>query len=214
MRYTTLFFDLDDTLYPNDNGLWNAIRDRMGLYMYERLGISQEDIPVIRKRYFETYGTTLRGLQINNRVDADDYLAYVHDLPLEQFIRPDPALRALLLSLQQPKWIFTNADAFHAGRVLAILGVQDLFDGIADVRAIAFACKPEPVSYARAMALAGESDPSRCVMFDDSPRNLAPARQLGLFTVMVGAAQANPAANRSVRSILELPQALPELWLS
>jgi FMN phosphatase YigB (HAD superfamily) len=62
--------------------------------------------------------------------------------------------------------------------------------------------------------LAGESDPARCVFFDDSPRNLAPARDLGFFTVLVGATETNPAADRSVASLLELPQALPELWLN
>ncbi len=30
-----------------------------------------------------TYGTTLKGLQIHNKVDTDEYLAYVHNVPLE-----------------------------------------------------------------------------------------------------------------------------------
>ena len=28
MRFTTLFFDLDDTLYPNSSGLWQGIKAR------------------------------------------------------------------------------------------------------------------------------------------------------------------------------------------
>lgn len=213
MRFTTLFFDLDDTLYSNENGLWDAIRSRMGEYMHERIGMKPEEVPAIRRKYFEAYGTTLRGLQIHHQVDADDYLAYVHDLPLEKFIGPAPELRQILLSLPQPKWIFTNADSAHALRVLAILGLQDLFTGIVDVRAIQFACKPEADAYARAMKLAGETDPDRCVMLDDSPRNLAPAHALGFFTVLVGKVEPNPAANRSIRSLLELPGTVPELWL-
>jgi FMN phosphatase YigB (HAD superfamily) len=41
----TIFFDLDDTIYPNSTGLWQAIRMRIGLYMKERLKLSEEDIP-------------------------------------------------------------------------------------------------------------------------------------------------------------------------
>ncbi len=71
----------------------------------------RREIPAIRRHYFETYGTTLRGLQKHHQVDTDDYLAYVHDLPLEQYIQPNPALHDLLVSLPQRRFIFTNADA-------------------------------------------------------------------------------------------------------
>ena len=65
--------------------------------MYERIGLSWEEIPQLRQAYYENYGTTLRGLQQHYQVDAEDYLAYVHDLPLEDYLEPDPELRELLL---------------------------------------------------------------------------------------------------------------------
>ena len=207
-----MFFDLDDTLYASSTGLWPAIRARMGDYMRERLGLPAEEIPALRHFYFDTYGTTLRGLQIHFNVDADDYLAYVHDLPLEDYIRPDQALHCLLSTLPQRKWIFTNADAGHAQRVLKTLQVEDCFSGIVDLRAIGFACKPEPEAYSRALVLAGEQDPRRCVMFDDIPNNLAAAGALGMFTVLVGASGPNPAADRTISTLVELPTAVPELW--
>jgi len=213
MRFTTLFFDLDDTLYSSENGLWLAIRERMGRYLVERMGFPEEEVPSLRRRYFETYGTTLRGLQIHHQVDSDEYLAYVHDLPLNQFIQPAPALRELILSLPQPRWIFTNADNAHAGRVLSILGLTDCFNGVIDVRRLGFACKPEPQAYHLAMELAGESDPTRCVMFDDSARNLAPAHAIGFTTVLVRAGvQSDPAASLCISNLLELPQAFSDLW--
>ena len=213
MSYTTLFFDLDDTLYPCTSGLWGAIRDRMGRYMAERVGLPEADIPTIRRHYFETYGTTLRGLQKHHHVDTDEYLAYVHDLPLEQYIQPNPSLHALLVSLPQRRFIFTNADAAHARRVMQVLGVTDCFERIIDIRAIDFACKPEPLAYMRALALAGDPAPQECVLLDDSPTNLAPARQLGFTTVMVNLeCECNPAATYRVSSLLELPRVLPALW--
>jgi pyrimidine 5'-nucleotidase len=211
MTFTTLFFDLDDTLYDSSNGLWEAIRARMGMYMHERLHLPPEQIPALRRKYFETYGTTLRGLQIHYQVDANDYLTYVHNLPLEKFLQPDPSLREMLLSLPQPKWIFTNSDANHARRVLNLLGVEDCFRCIADVRAIGFHCKPEVVAYQRVLQLAGETDPKCCVLIDDSARNLATARWLGFTTVLVSRDGANPAACYHIDRIHDLSKAVPEL---
>lgn len=212
MAITTLFFDLDDTLYSNKNGLWLAIRERMSDYMAERLGLPLEIIPELRRRYFTTYGTTLRGLQKHHQVDADDYLAYVHDLPLENYIQPAPDLRTLLKELSQRRFIFTNADADHAMRVLKILRIQDCFDGIIDVRSLEFACKPEVEAYERALALAGNPPAQNCAMLDDSAINLAAAKRLGMTTILVRRDHdSSSEADYAVSSILELRQILPQL---
>ena len=42
MKYSTLFIDLDDTLYINEDGLWAAIKERMSQYMIEKLDIPAE----------------------------------------------------------------------------------------------------------------------------------------------------------------------------
>ena len=39
MKFTTIFFDLDDTIYPHESGLWEAIKARISQYMHEELGI-------------------------------------------------------------------------------------------------------------------------------------------------------------------------------
>ena len=82
MTITTIFFDLDDTLYPSNSGLWQQIKDRIGLYMLEKLHIPAGQVQTLRRQYFEQYGTTLRGLQANYPFEMLDYLAYVHDVPL------------------------------------------------------------------------------------------------------------------------------------
>lgn len=212
MQYSTILFDLDDTLYPSSNGLWEAIRERMNRFMKERLSLPANEIPDLRRHYFIKYGTTLRGLQAHHDVDADEFLAYVHDLPLKSFLRPDPDLRKLIHSLPQKKWIFTNADAAHARRVMDVLGVLDCFDGIIDVRVNDFYCKPQPEAYQSALAHAGETEPARCVFLDDSSRNLAPATRLGFITVLVGAREPDPSACYTIASIHDLPRQLPELW--
>ena len=212
MPYTQLFFDLDDTLYPSTNGLWNLIRQRMNDYMLEVLRIPPEQVAILRRQYFEAYGTTLRGLQIHNQVDADDFLAYVHDLPVESILSPDPELRRLLQSLSLPKWIFTNADANHAGRVLSALGIGDCFNGVIDIRSMGFICKPDPQAYRIALERVGESDPERCIYLDDATRNLAPAFEMGFFTILVSLDGSDPVARRTITRPHDLPAILPELW--
>ena len=211
-RFRTIFFDLDDTLYDNNNGLWEAIRNRMGDYMQKLLGLTPEETNALRRHYFLTYGTTLRGLQIHHNVNSDEYLAYVHDLPLLDYLQPDYELHRMLTSLPQVKYIFTNADRAHATRVLEILGISDCFDGIIDVYALSFHCKPEPEAYQIALKLAAEADVSKCLFLDDSPRNLATARQLGFTTILVGNHDPGDTAHFTIANLKELPKLLPELW--
>jgi putative hydrolase of the HAD superfamily len=212
MPFRSLYFDLDDTLYPASSGLWDAIRDRMNLYMQRLIDLPLPEIVSIRQGYLEQYGTTLRGLQSHYDVDRDEYLAFVHDLPLENYIQPDPDLRDMLLSLPQQRWIFTNADANHAGRVLKIIGVDDCFSGIIDIRAIDFACKPDKIAYQRALGISGDRDPRQVIIFDDSARNLAPAHEMGFYTILVGKNGIHQSADKTIRSLHMLKECMPELW--
>jgi pyrimidine 5'-nucleotidase len=186
MRFTTLFFDLDGTLYSNSTGLWEAIGERMNIYMRDRLGIPEKNVPQLREQYFKMYGTTLRGLQARHQVDVEDFLAFVHDLPLKDYLRPDPIQREVIASLNTRKLVFTNADVNHARRVLSALQLDDLFEVIVDVNAVAPYCKPMPESFAIAMDLADEPDPRKCVMIDDLPRTTRAALEVGMASLLYG----------------------------
>ena len=195
MRFTTLFFDLDDTLYPSSTGLWTAIKDRINLYMRERMSIPENEVPVLREQYFKMYGTTLRGLQARHHVDVQDYLAFVHDLPLKDYLTPNSTQREIIASLPIRKLIFTNADVLHARRVLAALQLEDLFDNIVDVNTVAPYCKPMPESFAIAQELANEPDPRKCVVIDDLPRTTRSALEAGMASLLYGTDE--PTANAS-----------------
>ncbi len=212
MKIHTIFFDLDSTLYPESNGMWKKIRQRIDLYMHERMGMSFDEIPELRHRYFVNYGTTLRGLQAHFSIDQQDYLDFVHDLPLDEYLKPEPHLRENLLSIPHHRWIFTNSDLDHVERVLNKMQVQDCFDGIVDVWALDPFCKPQAEAYQLALEIARAPDARACVFLDDSIRNLTPAHEAGFFTVFVGENGSNPAADRSIPDIHALRQGVPELW--
>ncbi len=205
MRFSTLFFDLDDTLYPNSTGLWQAIKGRINLYMVERLQIPEKDAPALREQYFKMYGTTLRGLQARHNVNAEDFLAFVHDLPLKGYLIPDPIQRDVIASLPHRKFVFTNADSAHARRVLAALDLSDLFESIVDIHAVAPYCKPMPESFAIAQELANEPDPRKCVMIDDLPRTTRAAREVGMASILFGTEEPCPEASGVFNDWTHLP---------
>ena len=210
MRFSTIFFDLDDTLYPPSTGLWKAIKERMNLYMRERMGIPEQDVPALREQYFKMYGTTLRGLQALHNVDAQDYLAFVHDLPLKDYLIPNPILRDVIASLPSRKLIFTNADVPHARRVLAALELDGLFDAIVDVNAVAPYCKPMPESFAIAQEIAGEPDPRKCAIIDDLPRTTRAALDVGMASLLYGTDEPTAEASGVFTDWTHLPILLGE----
>ena len=205
MRFTTFFFDLDDTLYPPATGLWEQIGERINRYLCERLNFPPDQVEKIREKYFREYGTTLRGLQANHKVDMDDYLAFVHNVPLSRYIHADPELRAAIEGIPARKFIFTNADTNHARRVMDVVGLQGLFDGIIDVHAIAPYCKPMPESFELALKAAGSPDPRACVLLDDQRRITRAARLLGMYTVLVGKDFHGEDADASLLHLTDLP---------
>ncbi len=208
MKFTTIFFDLDDTLYPSNAGLWLAIKNRMNEYMRERMNIPADEIPALREKYYLQYGTTLHGLKKHHNINVDDFLAYVHDLPLGDYLTPDSGQRSVIASLPTRKLIFTNADILHAERVLAALNLRDLFSTIVDVNTVAPYCKPMPEAFAIAMKLAGETDPARCVMIDDLPRTTRAAKSAGMFSILFGETATNEEANASFSNWNELTNIL------
>jgi putative hydrolase of the HAD superfamily len=211
MKITTVFFDLDDTLYPSRVGLWHAIKERMNLYMREHMDISEEEIPVLREKYFMQYGTTMRGLQAHHNINTADFLAFVHDLPLETYLTHDPLQREIIASLPTRNLIFTNADIHHAQRVLTRLRLLDLFPLIVDVNAVAPYCKPMAESFAIAMKIAGETDPSRCVMIDDIDRTTQAARKAGLRTILAAENFSPEQADAQLTNWRDLPSILERL---
>ncbi len=180
-----LLCDLDNTLYPPDSGVMQTVGRLITRYIVERVGVPPDDAERLKHQYYRQYGTTMRGLILNHGIDPEDYLAFVHDLPLEQYIQSDPALDAMLASIPLRKAVFTNATREHAELVLDTLGVRHHFEQIIDVRDFSFNSKPHESAYRRILEILN-ARPGECILVDDAAHNLAPAKAMGIFTVLVG----------------------------
>ena len=189
-RIETWVFDLDNTLYPLDTGLGVDISGRITDYVQRLTGLPRCEAAALQRRYLEEHGLTLRGLMLHHGVDPDAYHAMFDDLPLEVLTR-DETLIAGLRRLPGRRLIFTNADEGHSRRVLARIGLSDLFEGVFHIASADFAPKPHPDAFARLIAT-HDIRPATACFFDDRAVNLAPAAALGMTTVLVGlGAEAN-----------------------
>ena len=174
-------FDLDNTLYRADNGIFAQIESRMTDYVSAFLDLPRDDARARQKDLYRQYGTTLNGLMREHGCDAEDYLHFVHDIDLGDLAR-DEALAFALERLPGRRFVFTNGCRDHASRILDRLGMTHLFDQVWDIRTMDFAPKPDIQAYESVVASAGLAPPE-AAMFDDIARNLVPARAMGMTTV-------------------------------
>lgn len=178
---TGWIFDLDHTLYTMDAAQQAEMEERICRYVQRHFGIARDPAWEIQKTFLREHGSTFAGLLKNERIDPDAYHDAVNDVEALS-LRENVALRAGLERLPGKRFVFTNNCGRFARDVIARLGVADLFDGIVDVRALNFVSKPKPAAYDAMLAFTG-IEPAKAAMFDDSPRNLVPARALGVKTV-------------------------------
>ena len=178
-------FDLDDTLYSADCGIWFEIRERINTYMVERLGVKESEVAERREGYFREYGTSLAGLQRDfPDINTDQYLEYVHDVRYSRYLTKDVQLARKLAGLSMRKCVFTNSDRKHTDRVLSVLDVSKHFEVVVDIYATNFINKPRREAF-EVLFDKLRAKPVECVLLDDQERNIEMARSLGMPTVLV-----------------------------
>ena len=181
---TTWLFDLDNTLYPAECEFMALVEDRMTEFVARETGLPPTEALALQKKYLHEHGTTLAGLMANHGVDPERFLTEVHDVALDR-ITPDPALVEGLERLPGRRLVFTNGSANHAERVLSHLGVDHLFEDVFHIASADYLPKPAPQTFER-MVQRHAVRPPETAFFEDSERNLKPAADLGMTTVLVG----------------------------
>lgn len=206
-----ILFDLDETLYPAHTGVMDHIRELILAYLRQSLNLSPEESELLRQHYIQIYGTTMRGLQANYQIDPEEYLRFVHNIPLHHYLQPNAELDAVLASIPLPKIVFTNASREHAERVLDHLGIRRHFSRIVDIRDMAYESKPDPSAYERLCRLL-DLRPEECLIVEDNVRNLIPAKKLGMVTVLVGQGNnQDQSVDFAISRIEEIAQVIAQL---
>ena len=176
-------FDLDNTLYSGKTKVFEQIDKKMSKYISKKLNVDINEAKKIQKSYFYQYDTTLRGLVKNHKIDAEDFLDFVHDINID-FLKQDLDLAKELEKLDGKKIIFTNGSKKHAINITQKLGVGKYFDDIFDIVESDFIPKPSIQPYKKLIEK-HKIDPNLCVFVEDIARNLKPAYEMGMKTVWI-----------------------------
>ena len=138
----------------------------------------------MREAYFGVYGSSVRGVLQHCRLDAEHLLAFIHDLPVEDYLSRNPRLAAELRSLDGRKYLFTNATAVYARRALHALGLEDQFERIFDIHFSDLKGKPAPSAYEKVMRTL-DHPAAPCWLVEDTLANLLAAKPYGCRTVWI-----------------------------
>ena len=88
----------------------------------------------------------LNGMIKNHKIDANEFLDFVHDIDLE-FLNKDEKLKTELEKLDGKKIIFTNGSRKHALNVTRRIGIDKCFNAIFDIVDSDFVPKPSIEPY-------------------------------------------------------------------
>lgn len=174
-------FDLDNTLYAPDSGLLMQVNILMTQFIEQRLGLSNEDASALRNLYWRQHGATMTGLVREHRIDAHEFLDATHRLDLSGLV-PDPALNKAIAKLPGRRLVHTNGPRVHATRVLAALGLSDVFEQVITIEDTGLVPKPREAAHQTAVLL-GDLAPRTTAMIEDTPANLVVPRKLGMQTI-------------------------------
>jgi len=176
-------FDLDNTLYSGKTRVFEQIDKRMSKYISGKLNVSIVKAKEIQKKYFYKYNTTLNGMLKNHKIDANEFLEFVHDIDID-FLKKDLTLSEELRKLEGKKIIFTNGSKKHALNVIRKIGIEQHFDDIFDIVDSNFVPKPTMEPYKK-LVEKHKIDPNLCVLIEDIARNLKPAYEMGMKTIWI-----------------------------
>lgn len=215
-------------------------------YFMRHLELSREDAIKLHQEYYQTYGLAIEGLVRHHKIDAIEYNRQVDDaVPLQDILSPDPQLRKLLEDIDKSKvklWLFTNAYVNHGKRVVRLLGVDDLFEGMTfcDYAREKIICKPYWEAFEIAMREAGVKDKTECyfvgkfcqlnhnlregyargltIFSDDSTINCQKAHEIGWTTAHLVEEGVTPPAKQAskyqISSLQELRTIFPQFFSS
>ena len=188
-KINTWIFDLDNTLYSADSGIFQQVHQLMGEFISKNLSMNMSDAKKLQSKYYKQHGTTLRGLMDNHGIDPDHFLDEVHRLDYS-IVGSNKTLNEELHKLEGRKIIYTNANKKHVIDVLDRIDLSNFFDEIFDIKMANYIPKPELKPYEQIVNLFN-IEPKSSAMFDDIAKNLVPAKKVNFTSVWIDAGYEN-----------------------
>ncbi len=180
-------FDLDNTLHDAGAWIFGQMNDTMQAYVVQTMGIDAAEADALRAQYWRRYGSTMLGLVRHHGVRPAHFLRETHRLPgLEERVSGHRHDLAAVARLRGRRVVLTNAPRAYAMRVLGALGIVQLFDEVLAIEDMMMFghWRPKPDRrMLRHVARRLGVHPSRCVLVEDSLKNIVAARSIGMQAV-------------------------------
>lgn len=183
-------FDLDNTLYPHDADLWPQIDNRITAYVSAMFGLDGLSSRALQKYWYTRYGTTLKALMDEHKINPREFLDIAHDIDRSS-LAPNKLLGAAIAALPGRKLILTNGDRSHAHKTMLQLGINEHFEDVFGIEEAEFTPKPDMRTYEKFL-MRHDVDPTKAAMFEDLEKNLRAPHELGMTTVLITPAGADP----------------------
>ena len=177
-------FDLDNTLYSPDCGMFDYLNNRINFYMIDKLNINYGDVNNLRRRYFKEYGSTMMGLIKHHNIDADEFLENIHGIDITNFLKRENDFVNFFKEIPGTKIIITNSPLFYAKNVIKVLGLESAIESIYDIKFMDYIGKPHLVSINKILSKIN-IDKNNTFFIDDTIENIISAKYLGFKTLYV-----------------------------
>ena len=178
-------FDLDRTLYPLDHPLLGHMAQ---VFQRKVHSLTSQDFDYVSswiERSFEDHNrNTFRELSEEFGIKVEDLLTWHEDMDYSSLM-PCHETRDLLQKLPALKRVvYTDSTLEHTRKVLAGLGISDLFEQIYDIRRTGYTIKRIYPHFEHILHSEGV-DGRQTVMIEDTAYNLRPAKAVGMRTVHI-----------------------------
>lgn len=196
MALKTIIFDLDDTIYPEYEFVFNGYR-AVDVFVKERFGVSIFN--QLQERFLggergDLFTPTLASL----RISVDENFVRNEIVPAYRFhspkINPYPSfLKSLTFFRQYKLGLITDGISKVQRNKIESLGIQDLFQSIVVSSEISpECCKPSPLPYQKVIESVGCS-PEETVYIADNPlKDFTYPLSCGMRTFLLRNSAENP----------------------
>ena len=179
-----LLIDIDNTIYPKSAGLQEELVRRAKIYIKKEIQPSTNHIEKFTKRLVNKYGSIMRGLIVEYKINAEDFIQFVFDIDVGIYLEPNPSLSSVLNGIALKKIAFSNSPEDYVTKVLDTVGVLDCFSDIYGSRFINYSSKCDPAVYEKVLR-ALDVAPTDCILIDDRRDYLLKAKELGISTILI-----------------------------
>lgn len=174
-------FDIDETLYPHDDNIIEARKEKI-IKFGMLYGLSREEVIKKINEYVVKYKSTIKGFICE--LPRNEHITKVLYNPIPNVVdtlKPDSELREMLLKLKGRRVCLTNASKLHSQNALKNLGVLDCFEAVfcCEYHNPQYLSKPTPAVYDIVSRVLETDSTSRVSFFDDRYENIASAIYFG-----------------------------------